>query len=153
LCDQHRFRFNLSKAYREQAVDQFEHSPVHLLSSHGAPNELGVYALYLLPEKRKPVYVGKAVTPRAGLGRRLTEHARKIARRQNIDLNKMRCRYLVMGTEEEDAVWVAGSAESSLIAHYQPEWQGSGLGGHVPGRGRPGIRQSRWDVRYPPRSS
>lgn len=111
-----------------------------------------MYALYLLPDKKRPVYVGKATN--ISLARRLTEHARKIAGRQNINVNRVWCRYLVIPKEEsEEALWVASSAESSLIAHYKPEWQNSGFGSHVPEKGRPGIRQSSWDGRYPPRPS
>lgn len=148
MCDQHRFAFNIAEAYREQAVAQFEASPKHPLANHGAPSELGVYALYL-GRGSKPVYVGKAT--KISLARRLTEHARKIAGRQNISLDQVWCRYLVIGGKGEE--WVASSAEASLIRHYEPEWQSSGFGSHVPGKGRPGIRLSSWDGRYPPRSS
>jgi hypothetical protein len=41
------------------------------------------------------------------------------------------------------------AAEDALIQNYQPLWQKSGFGSHVPGRGRPGIRISKWDQEYP----
>ena len=40
--------------------------------------------------------------------------------------------------------------EHALIESYDPEWNASGFGSHVPGRGRPGIRVSRWDKEFPP---
>jgi len=147
VCDQHRFAFNIALAYREQAVQQFEASPVHRLTDTGAPDELGVYALYLNKGGRgAPVYVGKATHIK--LARRLAEHAKKIAGRRNIDVEHVWCRYLVIGGDEQ---WVSSSAESHLITHYQPKWNRSGFGGHVPGGGRPGVRAVPWDTWYPPK--
>ncbi len=147
MCDRHRFTFNIALAYREQALDQFERSPMHPLLSHEAPELLGVYALYIENTAKKPVYVGKAT--KITLARRLSEHARKIGGRRNIDVSEMWCRYLVIDTDGEE--WVAASAESALINHYKPEWNKSGFGGHVPGSGRPGVRVSAWDAKYPPK--
>jgi hypothetical protein len=147
VCDKHRFIFNLALAYRVQAVEQFDSSPLHSILDHGAPDELGVYALYLDKHGKQPVYVGKASGIK--LARRLTEHAKKIAARQNIDVNRVRCRYLVIGGAGEE--WVASAAEGQLIAHYEPKWNRSGFGGHVPGGGRPGIRAVPWDTWYPPK--
>src|SRR3990170_8302971 len=56
------------------------------------------------------------------LARRLTEHHRKIAGRQRVRAAEAYSRYLVI-----DGDWF------------------------VPGRGRPGIRVSKWDKDYPPR--
>jgi hypothetical protein len=146
MCDQHRFRFHLSRAYSEQAVEQFEASPPHPLSAHQAPREFGVYALYQGRSRRAPVYVGKALN--TTLARRLTEHAKKVGSRQGLRLDDMWCRYLVM--DRTDEAWVAASAEAALITHYKPQWQKSGFGSHIPGAGRPGIKTSRWDTDYPP---
>ncbi len=138
----------MAQAYREQAVKQFEASPAHRLTEPGATDELGVYALYLNKGgKGAPVYVGKAT--RITIARRLAEHARKIAGRQNIDVDHVWCRYLVIGGAGEE--WVASSAESHLISHYSPKWNRSGFGGHVPGGGRPGVRAVPWDTWYPPK--
>jgi hypothetical protein len=147
MCDKHHFAFNLAPAYRGQAVDQFERSPMHPLLQHDAPDLLGIYALYLTNDAVKPVYVGKAT--KITLARRLIEHGRKIGGRQNIDPARMWCRYLVISADGEE--WVASSAESSLIDHYSPKWNGSGFGGHVPGKGRPGTRINSWDNWYPPK--
>jgi len=148
MCDKHRFSFNLALAYSKQAVDQFERSPMHKLLVHEAPEMLGVYALYLTNEDEKPVYVGKAT--KITLARRLTEHGRKIGGRQNVDVSRMWCRYLVISEEGEE--WVSSSAESHLIDHYDPKWNKSGFGGHVPGKGRPGTRINQWDKWYPPKT-
>jgi hypothetical protein len=43
------------------------------------------------------------------------------------------------------------AGEHALIESYEPEWNLSGFGSHVPGRGRPGIRRSKWDTEFPPR--
>lgn len=148
MCDRHNFSFKLALAYRGQAVDQFERSPMHALSAHEAPRKLGVYALYLTNDDEKPTYVGKAT--KISLARRLTEHYRKIAGRENIDVSRMWCRYLVIGDEEGEE-WVAASAENALISHYSPKWNKSGIGSHVPGAGRPGKRVSAFDRLYPPK--
>lgn len=136
----------MSRAYREQAIAQFEASPIHLLTAHGAPMALGIYALYLT-KTASPVYFGLATGVK--LARRLSEHAKKIESRQNIDVKTVWCRYLVMGEEGEE--WVAASAESALIAHYTPKWNKSGFSGHVPGKGRLGVRKVPWDEWYPPK--
>ena len=148
MCDRHNFSFKLALAYRGQAVDQFERSPMHALATHEAPKKLGVYALYLTNEDTKPIYVGKAT--KINLARRLTEHYRKIAERENIDVSRMWCRYLVIGDEAGEE-WVAASAENALISHYNPKWNKSGLGSHVPGAGRPGKKVSIFDQQYPPK--
>ena len=73
MCDRHDFSFKLALAYRGQAVDQFERSPMHALSAHEAPKKLGVYALYLTNDDKKPIYVGKATN---GGSQRLTRPCR-----------------------------------------------------------------------------
>lgn len=101
----------------------------------------GVYALY---HKGNLVYAGKALN--ITLARRLNEHYRKIAGRRNIDVSEVSCRFLTI-----DGDWFVRAAEDALIQNYSPLWQGSGFGGHVPGRGRPGTRRSEWDTMYPPK--
>jgi hypothetical protein len=106
-----------------------------------APPEKGVYALY---RRGDLVYAGKAL--QTTLKRRLAEHAKKISSRRNINLKEMTCRYLII-----DSDWFVRAGEHALIESYRPEWNASGFGSHVPGKGRPGIRKSKWDTDFPPR--
>lgn len=112
-----------------------------------APTQSGVYALYF---KGDLVYVGKASSgttkSRRTLRQRLNEHLGKIERRQNITVEDLSCRYL---TFESD--WWVFAAEFALMAHYRPEWNYSGFGSKTPGRGRPGVKTSQWDARFPPK--
>ncbi len=143
MCEQHHFIFEFDKAYNQQLIEKFEASPEHALMLDVAPPLKGVYALY---HKGKLVYAGKALN--TTLARRLAEHCRKIAVRQNIDLAEVSCRFLTI-----DGDWFVRAAEDALIQYYSPLWQNSGFGSHVPGRGRPGIRRSRWDMMYPPKNA
>ena len=124
--------FNIPK----YLVRQLEATPIYPLKAgldDLEPDGKGIYALYL-KGKAIPVYVGK--TDKAGkVRKRLTAHAMKIGGRENISLDDIGFRYLVM----EDN-WLARACEEYLIEHYKPEWQGSGFGSHVPGAGRPGKR-------------
>ncbi len=140
MCDQHEFVFEFDKAYNHQLIEKFEASPAHRLAEDVAPRAKGVYAIYYRGEL---VYAGKAL--QTTLGRRLAEHFRKIASRQNIDAAEATCRFLVIRGD-----WFVRAAEDALIQNYRPGWQTSGFGSHVPGIGRPGIRVSRWDQQYPP---
>jgi len=78
------------------------------------------------------------------LKRRLAEHMKKILGRRNIKINEMSCRYLIISSD-----WFVRAGEHALIESYEPAWNLSGFGSHVPGRGRPGIRRSRWDTDFP----
>jgi len=142
MCDQHKFVFEFDKAYNSQLVEKFEASPEHALTEDVAPPDAGVYALY---RNGKLVYTGRALQ-RMTLRRRLAEHARKIDSRQNIHLGEMSCRFLVI-----EGSWFVRAAEDALINYYTPEWNRSGVGGHVPGIGRPGKYVSKWDSDFPPR--
>ena len=104
-----------------------------------APLRRGVYVLYW---KHTIVYAGKALN--TTLRRRLGEHSRKIAGRQNITLDDMTCRFLTI-----DSDWFVRAAEDTLMTGYKPLWKYSGLGNHIPGIGWPGIRISRWDQEFP----
>jgi hypothetical protein len=99
----------------------------------------GVYALY---RNRKIVYAGKAL--QTTLKRRLNEHTKKISGRRNIALKEMTCRYLILGSD-----WFVRAGEHALIESYEPQWNLSGFGSHVPGKGRPGIKVSKWDTDFP----
>lgn len=139
MCDRHDFVFEFDKAYNHQLIEKFEASPEHLLAEDVAPRVKGVYALY---HGGNLVYAGKALE--TSLGRRLAEHYRKIAGRRNIDVVDVTCRFLII-----EGDWFVRAAEDALIQYYDPAWQRSGFGSHVPGVGRPGVRRSRWDTEYP----
>jgi hypothetical protein len=141
MCDQHNFFFEFDKAFTTQLIQKFEASPAHPLTEEIAPPEKGVYALYW---KGKIVYAGKAL--QTTLRRRLGEHARKIAGRKNISLAQVACKFLIIESD-----WFVRAGEHALIESYDPQWNLSGFGSHVPGRGRPGIRRSKWDTEFPPR--
>ncbi len=122
-----------------QVVEKLEASPELELREKVAPQLKGVYALYW---KGKLVYAGKAL--HTTLRRRLAEHTRKIASRTNLTLDQMTCRFLTI-----DSDWFVRAAEDALITNYKPLWNLSGFGSHVPGKGRPGIRISKWDKDFP----
>lgn len=146
MCDRHHFEFEIDIAIRSQVISKLEASPEHPLTLEVAPPASGVYALY---RKGKLVYAGKAMGATT-LKRRLGEHFKKIASRQNIETSEMTCRFL-----EIESPWFVRAAEDALISCYREkglvEWNGSGFGPHVPGSGRPGIRVSKWDRDFPPR--
>jgi len=146
--DPHHFDFDLDRGIRIQVVEKLEASPLLLLTKGVAPALSGIYALY---HKKRLVYVGKATKEttksKRTLRSRLDEHCGKIASRQNITLKEMKCRYLTFNSE-----WWVFAAEFALMAHYDPEWNGSGFGSKTPGVGRPGThRVSRWNEQFPPK--
>jgi hypothetical protein len=130
VCENHGFFFEFDKAFTAQLIEKFEASPRHPLSEDVAPPEKGVYALY---RRETLVYAGKAL--QTTLRRRLAEHTRKIAGRRNIALGQITCRFLTI-----DSDWFVRAGEHALIETYEPEWNLSGFGSHVPGRGRPSVR-------------
>ena len=150
MCDRHNFFFEFDKAFTQQLIEKFEESPAHPLTEGVAPPAKGVYALYRSSTSRGSgatgviVYAGKALD--TTLKRRLTEHARKIAGRRNIELNEITCRFLIM-----DSDWFVRAGEHALIQTYKPIWNLSGFGSHVPGIGRPGTKVSKWDTQFPPK--
>lgn len=144
--DPHRFEFDLDHGIREQVVKRLEESPTLPLVKSAGPQSSGIYALYF---RNELVYVGKAskgtTKSNRTLRTRLNEHVGKISSRRNITLADMTCRYLIFASE-----WWVFAAEFSLIAHYNPEWNESGFGSKVPGKGRPGTeRVSVWDEQFP----
>ena len=140
--DPHAFVFEIDLAIRTQVIQKLEASPRVPLARDAAPALKGVYALYW---KDSLVYAGKAL--HVTLRRRLSEHYDKIAGRTNIQLKDMTCRFLTINSD-----WFVRAAEDALIAGYKPIWNTSGFGSHTPGRGRPGVRVSRWDQEFPRRS-
>jgi hypothetical protein len=145
--DAHYFEFDLDRSIRAQVVERLEASPLLPLSRGVGPVSSGIYGLYF---QGTLVYIGKAsrgtTKSRRTLRARLSEHAGKIAGRQNIPLADVECRYLTFTSE-----WWVFAAEFALITHYEPPWNESGFGSKTPGRGRPGTdRVSRWDEQFPP---
>lgn len=142
----HFFNFDLDQGIRDQVVRKLESSPRLHLTKNVGPPESGIYALYF---KNRLVYVGKATREftksKRTLRARLNEHVAKISGRENISLGDMTCQYLTFESE-----WWVFAAEIALITHYKPEWNSSGFGSKVPGRGRPGTeRVSRWNEQFP----
>jgi hypothetical protein len=142
----HHFEFDLDRGIRDQVVEKLENSPLLPLSKGVGPHSSGIYALYY---KGRLVYIGKVskgtTKSKRTLRARLAEHIGKIAKRKNISLGDMQCRYLTVASE-----WWVFAAEFALMTHYKPEWNLSGFGSKVPGKGRPGTeRVSRWDDLYP----
>lgn len=145
--DPHRFDFDLDRGIRVQVVEKLEESPPLPLVKGVGPQASGIYALYF---RGQLVYVGKAsrgtTRSKRTLRARLSEHRLKIAKRRNITLDEMQCRYLTFVSE-----WWVFAAEFALMAHYDPDWNDSGFGSKTPGRGRPGThRVSPWDRSFPP---
>lgn len=146
--DPHHFDFDLDRGIREQVVEKLEQSPLLPLERNVGPRSSGIYALYY---KDQLVYIGKAskgtTKSKRDLRARLNEHCTKIDGRQNISCAEMQCRYLTFDSE-----WWVFAAEFALMVHYKPEWNASGFGSKVPGKGRPGTdRVSRWDDLFPNR--
>lgn len=144
--DPHRFDFDLDRGIQSQVVEKLESGPMLPLIKGVGPQESGIYALYF---KGQLVYIGKAskgtTKSKRTLRARLSEHRLKIAKRQNIQLDDMGCRYLTFVSE-----WWVFASEFALMAHYRPEWNDSGFGSKAPGVGRPGThRVSRWDELFP----
>jgi hypothetical protein len=146
ILDAHRFEFDLDRGIRLQAVEKLEASPSLTLAKDVGPQSSGVYALF---HKHRLVYIGKAskgtTKSKRTLRARLNEHVAKISGRKNINVGEVTCRYLTFSSE-----WWVFAAEFALINHYSPEWNASGFGSKVPGKGRPGTeRVSRWDDQFP----
>ena len=145
--DPHRFEFDLDRAIGVQVIEKLEQSPLLPLEKSVGQKSSGIYALYFSGHL---VYVGKASrgTTRSGrtLRARLNEHVAKISGRPSIGPDDMRCRYLTFDSE-----WWVFAAEFALISHFRPEWNDSGFGSKIPGKGRPGTdRVSLWDQQFPP---
>ena len=144
--DPHHFEFDLDRGIRAQAVEKLEASPMLPLQKDIGPPASGIYVLYC---KGALVYLGKAsrgtTKSKRTLRARLNEHVTKILGRRGISLEDMNCRFLTFDSE-----WWVFAAELALITHYRPEWNASGYGSKVPGRGRPGTdRVSKWDKMFP----
>lgn len=150
--------------------------PIEPLPPKTAFNGAGIYALYYtgdfpaykqIAELNKnnkfacPIYVGKAVPAGARKGgfgldapagkvlyQRLCEHAKSIAKTQNLKPADFYCRYLTV-----DDIWIP-LGESLLIEMFSPLWNRilDGFGIHDPGKGRHKQKASSWDILHPGRS-
>lgn len=133
----------------------------------------GVYALYYhgkFPAYKNirsgtdgreiPIYVGKAVPAGARKGefgldqkpgnvlyKRLKEHAESINATDNLQIEDLFCRYLVV-----DDIWIP-LGEALVIARFSPLWNTliDGFGNHDPGKGRYAGLRPRWDTLHPGR--
>lgn len=143
---EHLFRFDLDGAIRDQLIARLESSPLVTLAKSVGPPQSGIYGLYW---HGSLVYVGKATKEltksKRHLRTRLNEHVIKLTGRVGISPDQVRCRFLTFESE-----WWVFAAEYALITHYKPEWNYSGFGSKVPGRGRPGTsRVSTWNEQFP----
>jgi hypothetical protein len=144
----HEFDFDLDRGIRAQVVEKLKKIPLLPLVKNAGPPASGIYALY---HKGKLVYVGKAsketTKSQRTLRDRLNEHVEKIGKSGGLSLADVTFRYLTFKSE-----WWVFAAELALINTYTPEWNGSGFGSKVQGRGRPGTeRISVWDRQFPPK--
>lgn len=111
------------------------------------PDEQGVYALYLKRDDQL-VYIGKT-DGEAGLGRRLTRHARKIDGRQNIGPTDVAFKAIRL------YVFTAMDLETALIRSFggvkNVAWNNSGFGSNDPGKERDTTRYKpdHFDTLYP----
>ncbi len=138
--DLHKFDLFDLEAHLVRALDLIAAEP--LVPGVGA-SATGIYALY---HNGRLVYVGKAWRTNS-VRARLGEHFRKIAGRRNISVSEMTCKYLTI-----DKNWLVVAAEDALITYYNPRWNRTGFGSHVPGAGRPGVKgPGEWDRLYPPK--
>lgn len=147
---------------------------VHPLGKVPAFTGAGIYAIYYVgdfPAYRQvsrlnseekfllPIYVGKAVPKGARMGagveqvgsvlqKRLKEHSDSIKAAENLNIEDLYCRFLVV-----DDIWIP-LGESLIIARFTPVWNSllDGFGNHNPGKGRHAGMRPRWDVLHPGRS-
>lgn len=136
--DPHGFAFDFDDETHKALVERLLSSPAKPLTLSIGPDRKGVYALFW---KGKLVYVGKAISML--LRGRLNEHRNKIAKRDNISLNDMTCRYLIIEVD-----WLIWAAEATLISKLTPDWNASGFGRHVQGGNR-NDGPNRWDTEFP----
>lgn len=157
----------------------FNGTPVLNLPPDERFHGTGVYAIYYIgkndlyryiSEKNRfefslPIYIGKAV-PKGWrqartedqnnkktyeLNGRLKEHSRSISQVHNLNLQDIRCRFIIL---EGNSSSLIGTVEAALIRYYKPLWNTKldGFGNHDPGKGRYNQAKSDWDVVHPGRS-
>lgn len=146
------FDLDIPKAIYEQLLSRFEGLEPEPLTNAliGGPLAVvrapGVYGLHLDDDL---VYVGKA----DDLGKRIEQHRTKISGRQNISLDRVRFKAVLVHRN-----WNAYAPESILLRHYRSrdmcDWNGSGFGPHDPGRNREktDMPPEHFDARFPIRA-
>ena len=130
----------------------------------------GVYALYYkggfatyrpATDTETPLYVGKADLQTHGaispveqgdkLWSRLNDHKRSILKAENLDINDLECRYLVV-----KSAW-QGTAQTYLIRWFAPVWNDEvgvchGIGKHGDAAATRSNTRSPWDTLHPGRA-
>lgn len=134
------FDFNLGRAVESQLLERLNECPELSLATQ-LSDLIDGCGVYVLMYNKVVVYVGKA--SRVGLRRRLTQHLTKL-QNHGFDANLFTYRVLYIGEG-----WLVGGAEEILIVNFCPLWNGTGFGNHPVGRGRPGIRPSKWETMVP----
>ena len=109
MCNDHTFRFNEDKAYKDQLVSVLEASAEHPLSAPGAPRQPGIFVLF---HSSVPVHVGKT----KDLQSRLKDHLIRTANRKEVDVSDVTCRFLTI-----ERRWEVLRAKAVLTQHYLPE--------------------------------
>lgn len=101
----------------------------------------GVYLLYV---EDKPVYLGKA----DDVCERLTQHREKLSGRQNIDMEKIGYKALLL-----DKSMSTAANEDLLISMFKKThsgmWNGAGFGPKDPGQERDTTKPNRFDSEHP----
>lgn len=144
--ESHHFIFDLDRGIRDQLIEKLDTSPKLQFTKNIGPPESG---LYIFHYKGELVYIGKATKTftksKRTLRARLNEHFLKLGKRTGGDFSGFLVQYL---TFESD--WWVVAGEVALIRHFNPIWNGSGMGSKTPGKGRPGTeRVSRFDQEFP----
>jgi predicted Rdx family selenoprotein len=138
------FDFDIARAVLEQLVGAFRALPIGRLE----PNIFkkidagqGVYQLFL---EEKLMYIGKADKNLRG---RLDRHYRMLAARQNIDIEKLGFKAMLIHKN-----WTTWTTEAALIRFFGEEapWNASGLGSNDPGHNREDTaEEATFNSRYP----
>ncbi len=168
----HAFKYPGLDSILAKAVKFFSQTPVYELPPSYRFGGTGVYGLYYTGDFEpyapianshfeRPIYIGKAVPVGARTARtqeslsssligRLQEHSASISNATNLNLEDVKCRFMILDNVESDLIV---PIESALIRTYLPLWnlRVSGFGLHDPGRGRLGQRKSEWDTLHPGR--
>ena len=142
-----RFDFDLAAAVTEQLIAAFGVLSVGQLIpsiiSQIDPDQ-GVYQLFV---GTRLMYAGKAEEP---LPKRLEEHRWNLSGRQNIDMDELGFKALLIHRN-----WAPSVHEDILIRHFRNqgacEWNLTGIGNHDPGRNREDTvtPEEHFDPMYP----
>jgi hypothetical protein len=174
--DEHIFRSPTFEGVVNDAIAFFKLTPICDLPPDFDFYGSGVYALYYhgdfplyakLVQKSGddfniPIYIGKAVPPgwrtnrimdstKPVLKQRLREHSRTIIQCSSLEINRFKCRFVILNGVESDLI---GALEAGLIRCYSPLWNNciDGFGDHDPGDKRYDGKHTEWDTIHPGRS-